>query len=58
MTASSGMPEEAVIPGLSHDGIANDILRHAVEGDFVLLKGSRGMKMDRVAEAIRDSFRS
>jgi UDP-N-acetylmuramoyl-tripeptide--D-alanyl-D-alanine ligase len=55
---SAGMPEEAVIPGLSHDGIANDILRHAVEGDFVLLKGSRGMKMDRVAEAIRDSFRS
>src|SRR5512133_1132721 len=51
---SAGMPTAAVIRGLSHTEIAADILKDATAGDFVLLKGSRGMQMDKVAEAIRN----
>ena len=51
---NAGMPEAAVIRGLSHGEIAADILNSAADGDFVLLKGSRGMKMDRIAEGIRN----
>lgn len=51
---SAGMPAGDVVRGLSHEEIAADILNRASEGDFVLLKGSRGMKMEKVAEGIRN----
>ena len=51
---SAGMSAGAVIRGMSHAEIATDILNCASEGDFVLLKGSRGMQMDRIAESIRN----
>jgi len=51
---SAGLPAENVVQGLSHEKIATDILKHAGEGDFVLLKGSRGMRMEKIAEAIRN----
>lgn len=54
---SAGMPPEHVIRGMSHAEIAADILGRAGAGDFIMLKGSRGMKMDTVAEHIRASFR-
>jgi UDP-N-acetylmuramoyl-tripeptide--D-alanyl-D-alanine ligase len=53
---SAGMPVAAVIRGLSHEEIAADILAFATEEDFILLKGSRGMQMDKVADVIRAKF--
>lgn len=50
---SAGMPAESILQGMSHSEIAADILTRAQAGDFVLVKGSRGMKMERVAEEIR-----
>jgi UDP-N-acetylmuramoyl-tripeptide--D-alanyl-D-alanine ligase len=50
---SAGMPVDSVVQGLSHVQIANDIITRATEGDFVLVKGSRGMNMENVAEGIR-----
>ena len=50
---SAGMPDDEVVQGLSHEQIVKDIIKNASEGDFVLVKGSRGMKMENVAEGIR-----
>jgi UDP-N-acetylmuramoyl-tripeptide--D-alanyl-D-alanine ligase len=50
---SAGMAEERVMRIPDHDEIAASILRQARPGDFVLVKGSRGMRMEKVAEAIR-----
>lgn len=54
---SAGMPETAVIRGLSHAEIASDILVNATDGDLVLLKGSRGMQMEKIADNIRAAKR-
>jgi UDP-N-acetylmuramoyl-tripeptide--D-alanyl-D-alanine ligase len=53
---SAGMPAATVIRGLSHGEIAADILARAAEEDFILLKGSRGMQMEKVADVIRAKF--
>jgi UDP-N-acetylmuramoyl-tripeptide--D-alanyl-D-alanine ligase len=54
---SAGMPAAAVIQGLSHGEIAADILKNVTAGDLILLKGSRGMQMEKVADKIRAQFR-
>jgi UDP-N-acetylmuramoyl-tripeptide--D-alanyl-D-alanine ligase len=51
----AGMPANRIIHAQSHDEIAADILSRVQQGDFVLVKGSRGMKMEKVAEKIRNS---
>ena len=50
---AAGMKATDVVRASVHEEIAADILKHAKPGDLVLVKGSRGMRMDRVAEAIR-----
>ena len=51
---SAGMLKENVIRVSKYDEIVADVLARAGDGDFILIKGSRGMRMDKVAEGIRD----
>lgn len=50
----AGLAPSAIIIGGTHEEIAAEILREARPDDLVLVKGSRGMGMDRVATLIRD----
>jgi len=50
---SAGMDAADIIRASCHEEIVTDIMGHAEAGDFVLVKGSRGMRMDKVAESIR-----
>ncbi len=52
----SGLDPAAIVVGMKHEEIAADILRLAEPDDLVLVKGSRGMAMDRVATLIRDAY--
>jgi len=51
-----GLASGSISVGGTHEEIAADILREVEPGDVVLVKGSRGMQMDRVATIIRDRF--
>ena len=53
---AGGLDPTAISVGMSHEEIAADILRQAEVGDLVLVKGSRGMRMERVATLIKDQF--
>ncbi len=48
-----GMEEEKVTIGKSHRHIARMVRREAGRGDRLLCKGSRGMKMEKVLEALK-----
>jgi len=50
---SAGRAAADIIRASCHDDIVADIVDRAGAGDFVLVKGSRGMRMDKVAEGIR-----
>lgn len=51
-----GLAEDAVTVATSHDAIVADLRRTTAAGDFILVKGSRGLAMDRVAEKMREVF--
>lgn len=51
-----GLADEAVTVATSHDAIVADLRRTTAAGDFILVKGSRGLAMDRVAEKMREVF--
>jgi UDP-N-acetylmuramoyl-tripeptide--D-alanyl-D-alanine ligase len=48
-----GMPEESIVVADEHGQILSDLRGTLQSGDYVLVKGSRGMKMEVVAEGIR-----
>jgi UDP-N-acetylmuramoyl-tripeptide--D-alanyl-D-alanine ligase len=51
-----GLPHGQVIVADSHEEILADLRTSAAAGDFILVKGSRGMAMDSIAEGIRRDF--
>ena len=51
---STGMPSSEVVRVQGHAEIVSDIISRATKGDFVLVKGSRGMHMEKVADGIRN----
>jgi UDP-N-acetylmuramoyl-tripeptide--D-alanyl-D-alanine ligase len=51
--AAAGLSNAAIIVADDHGQILDDILAFMVSGDCVLVKGSRGMRMETVAEGIR-----
>ncbi|GFE57531.1 UDP-N-acetylmuramoyl-tripeptide--D-alanyl-D-alanine ligase [Geobacter sp. AOG1] len=53
---AAGLAEEQIIVAPTHDKLIADLARRTLPGDVILVKGSRGMRMERVADAIRNSF--
>jgi UDP-N-acetylmuramoyl-tripeptide--D-alanyl-D-alanine ligase len=50
---SGGMRTERAVLGKSHEEIARMLLGHLRKGDWLLCKGSRGMKMETVLTALK-----
>ena len=50
----AGMEEERVMIGKNHRHVASLVRKHAGRGDWILFKGSRGMKMEKALAALRD----
>jgi UDP-N-acetylmuramoyl-tripeptide--D-alanyl-D-alanine ligase len=51
-----GLPKGAVTVAASHEEILADLRMTLNAGDFLLVKGSRGMAMETIAEGIRRAF--
>jgi len=54
----AGLPEQELFLAASHDEILLDIVKDHLNGDFILVKGSRGMRMDIVSSRLREIFSS
>ncbi|WP_243370063.1 UDP-N-acetylmuramoyl-tripeptide--D-alanyl-D-alanine ligase [Geotalea sp. SG265] len=51
-----GMGADSIHIAESHGEIVEDLRRKVAKGDNILIKGSRGMHMEKIAEAIRNGF--
>ena len=54
----AGLPEERILHAASHEELAAGILSWVGAGDCVLFKGSRGMKMEKAAAAVKQALTS
>lgn len=52
----AGMPAGEVIVAASHEEIQQDIVKDHLDGDYIMVKGSRGMRMDIVSTALQENF--
>jgi UDP-N-acetylmuramoyl-tripeptide--D-alanyl-D-alanine ligase len=52
----AGLTATEVIVAATRDEIVADIIRDHSDGDLIIVKGSRGMRMDLVAAALRENF--
>lgn len=55
---AGGLPASSILVAENHAEIIDDAVRFLAPGDCILVKGSRGMRMEAVAEGIRKAFRS
>jgi UDP-N-acetylmuramoyl-tripeptide--D-alanyl-D-alanine ligase len=53
---TGGLPAESIVLAQSHAEILDDLTGAMKPGDCILVKGSRGMRMEKVAEGIRNVF--
>lgn len=51
-----GLSEAKITRSLNHEGLATELLRTVQPGDTILVKGSRGMKMEKVTEKLRQEL--
>jgi UDP-N-acetylmuramoyl-tripeptide--D-alanyl-D-alanine ligase len=51
--AGAGMPAERIVIGKDHADLASRLRSHLKKGDWLLVKGSRGMKMEKVLERLK-----
>ncbi len=49
----AGMPVEAVIRAEDHAAVADDLIKRQISDELILIKGSRGMQMEKIAAALR-----
>ena len=54
----AGMEPGEIVVVASHNEIVNDMVKDHIDGDFIIVKGSRGMRMDLVSSALRENFSS
>jgi UDP-N-acetylmuramoyl-tripeptide--D-alanyl-D-alanine ligase len=50
---AAGMPPERIVIGKDHSDLATRLSAVVKRGDWLLFKGSRGMKMERVLDALK-----
>jgi UDP-N-acetylmuramoyl-tripeptide--D-alanyl-D-alanine ligase len=49
-----GMASERIVIGKDHSNIANLLRRHMKKGDWLLFKGSRGMRMETIVSKLKN----
>lgn len=54
----AGMAENEVVCAASQGEIVADIVKDHLDGDYILVKGSRGMKMELISAVLRETFSS
>ena len=54
--ADAGVAGEEIVVATDHGVIVDDIRKDHMDGDCILVKGSRGMRMDLVAAALRSIY--
>jgi UDP-N-acetylmuramoyl-tripeptide--D-alanyl-D-alanine ligase len=55
---AAGLPAEEVVVAGSHEEIVADLRKDHLDGDCILVKGSRGMRMDRISTALQEAYGS